>query len=152
MVQYKTITVAVFFIFFACALPFISSLLCSPLCFFSGSHFLCPSTFFFVLFQFPLSSFSPSHIYPPTEKNSNLPLSSFCLHCTPSILFSHIPLLLLSLPFFFSFAMVLSFFCISRSCFIRSLSMNIFSVSFSSLSFSLLFHHFFFPTPLFHFH
>jgi hypothetical protein len=96
--QYNTLTFAVFVIIFACALPFIFSLLCSPLCFFSGSHFLCPSTFFFVLFAFPLS---PSHIPLLTEKSLVSPflhsISTVFPHC---YIFSHIPLLLLSLPFF----------------------------------------------------
>jgi hypothetical protein len=144
--QYNT----VFVIFFACALLFVLSLLCSPLRFFSGSHFLCPPTFFFVVSLFPLSPFSPPHIPPPTQK----PLVSPFLHSIstipPLLLFSYVPLHFFPFPFS-SFAIVLSFFCISCSYFARSLSMNIFSGSIFS-QFSLLFHHFFSPTKLLHFH
>jgi hypothetical protein len=98
--QYNILTFAVFVIFFACVLPFVSSLLCSPSCFFSGSYFLCPSTFSFVLFLFPLSPFSPSHIPPPIEESFvSLFLNSIST-VPPLLLFSYIPLLLLSLPFF----------------------------------------------------
>jgi hypothetical protein len=78
--QYNTLTFAVFVNFFACALRSLSSLLCSPLHFFSGSHFLCPSTFFFLLFPFPLS---PSPIPPPAEKSRISP----SLHSISTVIF-----------------------------------------------------------------
>jgi hypothetical protein len=81
----------------ACSRPLVSSLLRSPLCFFPGSHFLCPSTFFFVFFPFPLSSFSPFLIPLPTEKS---PFLHSIFTVLPLLLFSYIPLLLLSLLFF----------------------------------------------------
>jgi hypothetical protein len=89
------------YLFFACPLPFVSSHLCSLLCFFSGSHFLYPSTFFFVLFQFALSPFSLFHTPPATKK----PLHSLFFRSIstvpPLLIFSYISLLLLFLPFFF---------------------------------------------------
>jgi hypothetical protein len=124
--------------------PFVSSFLCSPLRFFSGSHFLCPSTFFFVLVPFPLSPFSPSPIPLPTGKS----LISPFLHSI-----STVPPLFTSFPSLFSsFAMVLLYLSFLFCKIVRSLSMNIFSISFFSLSFlfvsSLFLSHSTIPFPL----
>jgi hypothetical protein len=69
-----------------------------PLCTsFPGFHFLCPSTFFFVLFPFPLS---PSPIPPPTEKSLISPFLHSISTVPLLLLFFYIPLLLYSFPFF----------------------------------------------------
>jgi hypothetical protein len=73
------------------------------------------------------------------------------LHWTPSTIIYLYPTFTFAPSFFSSFAMSLSFFYISRSCFVRSLSRNIFFVSFLSLSVSFCFIPFF-PIPLFGFH
>jgi hypothetical protein len=115
MFQYNTLTLAVFVIIFGCALLFVSSLLFFPLRFFSGSHFLCPSTFFFVVFPFP---FSPSSSFPPNIKS---PISSF-LH----YIFTVPPLLL----FYYMYSTFTSFASLFSYCF---------PVCFITFSFSLHF-------------
>jgi hypothetical protein len=112
-----TLTFAVFVIFFACPLPFVSFLLCTLLCLFSGWHFLCPSTFFFIIFPFLLSPFSPSYIPPLTKKPLVSRFPHFHLHCTVSIAIFLYLTFASFLSFFFFFAMVLSFFCIFCSLF-----------------------------------
>jgi hypothetical protein len=110
-------------------------------------HLLRPTTFFFVLFPLPMSPFSSCPIPSPTEKSLVSPfLHSFSLLLLNIFLYPTFT----SLPFLFSyFAMVPSFFCISRSCFLRSLSMNIFFVSYFSLSFPFCLITFSFPhSPL----
>jgi hypothetical protein len=57
-------------------------------------------SFFFVLFLFPLSPFSPAHLPPPTEKPLISP-SLYSISTEPRLLlFSYIPLTLVSLFFF----------------------------------------------------
>jgi hypothetical protein len=114
---------------------------------FSGSHFLCPSTVFFLLFLFPLSPFSPSHIPPPTEKPLVSPFLHFISTVPPPSIVIFLHATFTSFPSLFSsFTMVLSFFCISRSCFVRISSL----VPFFSLSFPFCFITFSFL--LLHFH
>jgi hypothetical protein len=104
-----------------------------------------PDPTFFVHLPFPLSFFYfhclrfLHPIFLPLLKNLSSP--SFLIPSLLYLLYCCFPIShFYFFPFpFSSFAMVLSFFCIFRSCFVRSLSMNIFSVSLFSLSFFLLF-------------
>jgi hypothetical protein len=113
---------------------------CAPFALLFRIHFLCQSTFFFVLFPFPLSPFSPSPIPPPTEKSLVSPFLHSISTVLPVLLFSSILLLLLSLPFF----LLSRWFLVSSPFFIPSPLYPLYC-------YFLLSHFYFFPFPFFFF-